>query len=139
MSMEPEEKSIPTQPQADEADELTAGEQSLTAEETVDISGDTTITLNFDSSGDASDGITKYCAGITIDIDAYIDGCAADSKFDIKLDTDYSQHFAWSGIALNQHIKQSIKTNKLSKTKITVSVHSNKPNTSATAHIHYST
>jgi hypothetical protein len=59
----------------------------------VGISGDTTIPLNFDGNGNASGGTSQSCLGLTINIDAYMGECPDGSVFDIKLDTNYPQHF----------------------------------------------
>lgn len=141
MNKEFYEKIIKTaQAAIDEGDGAIAGEPlDLTAKNEVGISGNTTVALKFDDSGNASGGTSQSCLGLTIDIDAYIGECPPDSVFDVKLDTNYSQHFSWPGVKAGQHVKQSIKTNFWSNTNIKVSVHSNKPGTTATAHIHYST
>ena len=103
------------------------------------ISGNVTIPLNFDANGNASYNYTKRCVGITVSLSAYIDSCPADSRFDIHLHTDYSQDFSWGGVAPGAVISQNIKTNFWTSTTITVTVHSNHPNSSATMHLHYST
>jgi hypothetical protein len=103
------------------------------------ISGNVTIPLNFDANGNASYSYTKRCVGFTVSLSAYIDSCPADSRFDIHLHTNYSQDFSWGGVAPDAVISQNVKTNFWTSTTITVTVHSNKPNSSATMHLHYST
>lgn len=91
-------------------------------------------TVQFDGNGNWSFSTSQYCP-INIDAVASINGAPSDAVFDIIIDTNYSQHFEFKGKHSGDSASLTIKTNTFSKTKITVNIHSSKPNISAKLHL----
>lgn len=91
---------------------------------------DKDITVNFDGNGNWSYSISKYCP-INIDAVASIKNAPADAVFDVKIKTNYPQNFELSGLHVGDKKELTIKTNTFSNTKISINVHSSKPNISA--------
>lgn len=98
------------------------------AEKTIDQ------TVNFDGNGNWSFSTSVYCP-INIDATASINDAPGDVSFDITLDTDYPQHFDLHNKHSGDSVSLTIRTNTFSKTKITIKLHSSKPNISAKLHL----
>ena len=87
-------------------------------------------TVQFDGNGNWSFSTSQYCP-INIDAVASIKNAPADAIFDITINTNYPQKFEFHGLHVGDKKELTIKTNTFSKTKITVNIHSSKPNISA--------
>jgi hypothetical protein len=90
------------------------------------------INVHFDGSGNAAFNFSQYCP-VNIDASAYINGL--DAIFDVHIDTNYPQHFSWSGVRQGQAVTCTIKTNVFSSTSVNISIHSSVPNKDATIHL----
>lgn len=114
-----------------------AAENQLTAGGGVGVSGNIEEHVQFDGSGKWSHEISKYCP-INVDVSGSVQSAPDGSVFTVKIDTNYPQHKTFEGVTTGQEIKTTIKTNTFSSTHITITITSNKPNTSATFRLHYS-
>ncbi len=112
-------------------------DKPLTIEPALSVSGDVNQDLDFDAEGNAYITITKATLGITVHLNGFIAGL--NSRFDIWLDTNYSEHKTWQNIGPDENIEATLKTNFFGKTTIKVKVHCSVPHGKATAKLHYST
>jgi len=123
-----------------EGDEFIVGEaKPLAVEAAVNLSGNITKDVTFDGAGNASFGISKYCAGLTIHISGSMSGGPDNAAYNLTLTTNYPQRFDWAGIRAGQTINADIKTNFWRSTSINANLHSSVPNSKATVNLHYST
>lgn len=114
-----------------------AAEQQLQADGGVGVSGNVEKNVEFDGSGKWSYTLSQYCP-INVDVSGSVQSAPDGSVFTVNIDTNYPQHKTFEGVTTGQEIKTTIKTNTFSKTRITITITSNKPNTSATFRLHYS-
>lgn len=112
-------------------------EIDLTPVNEANISGDITRDITFDGNGNWCFNYSQYCP-INIDASAYINDEKNDVFYDVSIDTNYPEHHRFNGIRSGQQISVKIKTNTFSKTSLQINVHSNKPNSKGTFHLHYS-
>lgn len=106
------------------------------AENDLGVSGDVTKDINFDASGTWSFTLKKYCP-INVDVTASVQSAPAGSVFSVNVNTNNSQNLNFDNVQPGQEIKATIKTKTFGKTRITVTVRSNQPNTKATFKLHY--
>lgn len=103
----------------------------------VGVSGNIEKQVQFDGNGKWSYELSQYCP-LNVDVTGSVQSAPEGSVFTVNIDTNYPQHKTFDGITTGQEIKTTIKTNTFSKTRITITITSNKPNTSATFRLHYS-
>lgn len=114
-----------------------AAENQLPVNGGVGVSGDVKKEVQFDGNGKWSYELSQYCP-INVDVSGSVQSAPEGSVFTVKIDTNYPQHKTFEDVITGQEIKTTIKTNTFSKTHITITIISNKPNTSATFRLHYS-
>lgn len=114
-----------------------AAEDQLPADGGVGVSGNVEKHVEFDGKGKWSYELLQYCP-INVDVSGSVQSAPDGSVFTVNIDTNYPQHKKFEGVTTGQEIKTTIKTNTFSKTRITITITSNKPNTSATFKLHYS-
>lgn len=116
--------------------ELPEGSEDI-SEEINDLEGlgkNVVQTLQFDKNGDWTYSNSFYCP-LNLDMTASISDAPSDTSFDIVLDTNYSQHFAFHDKHSGDSVSFTMKTNIFSKTKITFKIHCSRPNSSAKLHL----
>ena len=101
------------------------------------ISGDIEEKISFNGNGDWTFEYSKYCP-VNISADGWIDGAPDGSVFDVYIDTNYPEHKSFKAVLQGQKLSTTIKTNTFSQTSLKIRIHSNKPNSTGTFHLHYS-
>ena len=105
--------------EADERGELADGSEP----KSIGGGGTVHVTFHLDSSGNYSWHTTKYGAGKTVSITAWIE--SPDAVYDVHVHSSDGGGGTWKGVKVNQQLHCKIKTSFWHKTKISLDLHAN--------------